>query len=218
MSRPNLILFDLDGTLIDSYEAIYHSAISVLNKYSEKTPSRQEVFKSVGLPIAHLFDSYLIEPILGEAVIEFREHLMVHGHEKTMLIPGAKFALEDLKSKNFQLSLVTNKQTALAKSVLAQQGLSKYFDLVVGSDLGRPKPSPDLIKLALSKFPRAFKPAMVGDRAEDMQAARDAGIEGIFLINPHHGLECLPSLFPYKPRVITTLRELPEIVNELKVD
>lgn len=135
-----MILFDLDGTLIESHEAIYHSAVSVLSKYSEKIPSREEVFHSVGLPIIQLFGSYLKETYLDDGVKEFREHLKAHGHERTKLIPDAKATLEELKNRRILLSLVTNKHTALAESVLKQQGISQYFDQVVGSDLGRPKP------------------------------------------------------------------------------
>lgn len=218
MIKSQLILFDLDGTLIESHEAIYHSAVSVLSKYSEKIPSREEVFHSVGLPIVQLFGSYLKETHLDDGVKEFREHLKAHGHERTKLIPDAKATLEELKSRRILLSLVTNKHTALAESVLKQQGISKYFDQVVGSDLGRPKPYPDLIAFALSKFPHALKPAMVGDRPEDMEAARGAGIAGIFLRNPYHGVESLHSLLPYKPRIISTLSELPETYHELKVE
>lgn len=217
MFKPSLILFDLDGTLVDSYDSIYDSTVSILSKYSEKIPSREEVARSVGLPIVQLFGKYLIQSCLDVAVEEFREDLRLHGHKKTKLIPDAKATLEILKSEKILLSLVTNKQTALAKSVLKQQGISQYFDQVVGADLGRPKPFPDLIERALSKFPNSMKSAMVGDRLEDMQAARAAGVNGIFLLNPYHGIESLNSLLPYKPKVISSLRQLPQTYREIKV-
>lgn len=75
-----------------------------------------------------------------------------------------------------------------------------------------------MIAFALSKFPHALKPAMVGDRPEDMEAAKGAGIAGIFLRNPYHGVESLHSLLPYKPRIISTLSELPKTYHELKVE
>lgn len=213
---PGLILFDLDGTLVDSHEAIYDSAISILSNYSDQLPSKEVVFKSVGLPIAHLFQSFLDEPQLSKAVPEFRRHLRENGQIKTRLISGARSMLETLKNQNLRLVLVSNKQTALANSVLEQQGISEFFDFVVGSDLGRPKPSPDLINIALSKFPGVEHSAMVGDRVEDMEAAMQAGIKGIFLENSWNPKENLLALLPYKPIVISNLGGLFQAYLEIE--
>ena len=218
ISNSDVILFDLDGTLVDSHEAIYDSAIHILKKYSEELPSRAEVFQSVGLPITILFRRFLIDSKLNAAVVEFREHLKANGHVKTKQVTGALDLLKNLKNSGFTLILVSNKQTALAKTVLQQQQMIEFFNLIVGSDLGQPKPSPELINIALRELPGAKCPVMVGDRLEDMLAAKEAGIRGIFLENPFNPTSSLDSLLPYKPTIVSSLVEVFPCYLEIKGD
>lgn len=217
-SNNDVILFDLDGTLIDSHEAIYVSAISVLSDYSLMLPSKSEVFQSVGLPIATLFNRFISEPQLSRAIAEFREHLKLNGESKTRHMSGALDLLVKIKHNNIKVVLVSNKQTELATIVLQQQKILQYFDLVVGSDLGKPKPSPELIYYALSKIPAANCPVMVGDRLEDMLAAKQAGINGIFLENLHNPNTSLASLLPFKPRIVSNLMDVFPAYLEIKGD
>lgn len=216
MSKNGLVLFDLDGTLVDSHEAIYNSAISVLSQYSTLLPSRDEVFKSVGLPISDLFSEYLDKSMINSAVPEFRNHLREFGAEKTKLLPNAVQTLEKFKSEGVGIGLVSNKQTALANSVLEQQNIERYFDIIVGSDLGAPKPSPELINLTCSKFSEAKFFVMVGDRLEDMTAAKLAGIDGIFLENQWNPTSKMEALLPFKPKVIRNLNEVFQAFIEIK--
>lgn len=218
MSKNGLVLFDLDGTLIDSHEAIYNSAISVLSQYSTLLPAKEEVFKSVGLPIKDLFSKYLDESMIDSAVIEFRNHLREFGADKTKLLPNAVQTLEKFKSEGVGIGLVSNKQTALANSVLEQQHIETYFDVVVGSDLGAPKPSPEMINLSLSKFSEAKFFVMVGDRLEDMIAAKLAGIRGVFLENQWTPTSNMEALLPFKPKVINNLNEVFQAFIEIKGD
>ena len=114
--------------------------------------------------------------------------------------------------------LVSNKQSALAKVVLQQQHMIEYFNLIVVADLGQPKPSPEMINFALRKLPSAGCSVMVGDRFEDMLAARDAGIKGIFLENPYTPTSSLNSLWPYRPAIVSNLAEVFPSYLEIKGD
>jgi phosphoglycolate phosphatase len=218
VSKNGLVLFDLDGTLVDSHEAIYDSAISVLSQYSKLLPTKEEVFRSVGLPIKHLFSKFLNESVIDAAVSEFRNQLREFGAAKTKLLPNAIQALEKFKAEDVTIGLVTNKQTALANSVLKQQNIDKYFDLVIGSDLGEPKPSPEMINLSLSKFPKTKFFVMVGDRLEDMIAAKLAGIRGIFIENQWNPSSNLETLLPFEPKVIKNLNQAFQAFIEIKGD
>ena len=218
MSKNGLVLFDLDGTLVDSHEAIYNSAISVLSQYSTLLPSKEEVFKSVGLPIKDLFSQYLDESRIDSALPEFRNHLREFGADKTKLLPNVVQTLEKFNSAGVNIGLVSNKQTALAKSVLEQQKIETYFDVVIGSDLGAPKPSPEMINLALSNFRKTNCVLMVGDRLEDMIAAKMAGIQGVFLENQWNPKNNLVTLLPFQPRVINNLSEAFQAFVEIKGD
>ena len=218
MSKNVLVLFDLDGTLVDSHEAIYDSAISVLSQYSKLLPTKEEVFRSVGLPIKTLFSQFLGESDIDLAVPEFRNHLKEFGADKTKLLPNAVETLEKLKAEDISIGLVSNKQTALANTVLKQQNIDRFFDLVIGSDLGAPKPSPEMINLAISKFPNTKISVMVGDRLEDMVAAKWAGIQGVFLENQWNPTSNLAALLPFKPKVINNLNEIFQAFIGIKGD
>lgn len=207
-NKKRLILFDLDGTLIDSHEAIYFSAISVMSDYTSKLPDRETVYKSVGLPIKKLFSDYLDVSELDEAVIEFRSHLALNGEQRTKLKPSALDLLEKLKANDFNIVLITNKQSNLAKIVLSQQGLLGFFDLVVGSDMGQPKPSPEMINYALKNFPEHEFCVMVGDRVEDIIASRDAGVSSIFLQNSITPDFLVDNLEPYHPAKVSNLKDV----------
>ncbi len=218
MNKNGIVLFDLDGTLVDSHEAIYHSAISILSQYSILLPTKEHVFESVGLPIKDLFSVYLDDSRIDTAVQEFRNHLREFGADKTKLMPNAEQTLEKFKAEGVGIGLVSNKQTALAKSVLEQQNIETYFDVVIGSDLGAPKPSPEMINLSLSKFSKAKCFVMVGDRLEDMIAAKLAGIQGVFLENQWNPTSNLETLLPFKPKVINSLNESFQAFTEIKGD
>lgn len=218
MSKNGFVLFDLDGTLVDSHEAIYNSAISVLSQYSTLLPTKEEVFKGVGLPIKDLFSLYLDDSMIDSAVPEFRNHLREFGADKTKLLPNAVQTLEKFKSEGVGIGLISNKQTALANSVLEQQNIKTYFDVVIGSDLGAPKPSPEMINLTLSKFSKAKFFMMVGDRLEDMIAAKLAGIRGVFLENQWNPTSGLETLLPFKPKVIKNLSQVFQAFIEIKGD
>jgi len=218
VSKNGLVLFDLDGTLVDSHEAIYNSAISVLSLYSALLPTKEEVFKSVGLPIKDLFSLYLDNSIIDSAVQDFRNHLRDFGGDKTKLLPNAVSTLEKFKAEGVGIGLVSNKKTALATSVLEQQNIDTFFDLVIGSDLGAPKPSPEMINLSLSRFSEAKYFVMVGDRLEDMLAAKLAGIQGVFLENQWNPTSNIEALFPFKPKVINNLNEVFQAFIEIKGD
>jgi phosphoglycolate phosphatase len=218
VSKNGFVLFDLDGTLVDSHEAIYNSAISVLSQYSTLLPTKEEVFKGVGLPIKDLFSLYLDDSMIDSAVPEFRNHLREFGADKTKLLPNAVQTLEKFKSEGVGIGLISNKQTALANSVLEQQNIKTYFDVVIGSDLGAPKPSPEMINLTLSKFSKAKFFMMVGDRLEDMIAAKLAGIRGVFLENQWNPTSGLETLLPFKPKVIKNLSQVFQAFIEIKGD
>ncbi len=218
MSKNGIVLFDLDGTLVDSHEAIYNSAITVLSQYSTLLPGKEEVFKSVGLPIKDLFSLYLDDSMIDSTVQEFRSHLREFGADKTKLLPNAVETLEKFKAEGVGIGLVSNKQTALANSVLEQQKIEKYFDVVIGSDHGAPKPSPEMINLSRSKFSQAKYFVMVGDRLEDMLAAKLAGIQGIFLENQWNPTSNIEALLPFKPKVINNLNEVFQAFIEIKGD
>ena len=175
-----LILFDLDGTLIESKESIVNSTIITLMKYSKELPSKEQIEKTVGIPIINLFKKYLHYSILDQAVTEFREHLIIETPKTTKLYPDTLIVLNELTRNTHKLKVVTNKKTLLAKKILNIMEIDHYFDEVIGIDLGDPKPSPNMLLLA-AKDQVKDEVIMVGDRPEDVVAAREGGFKSVFV-------------------------------------
>jgi HAD superfamily hydrolase (TIGR01509 family) len=175
-----LILFDLDGTLIESKQSIVNSTITTLIKYSKEFPSNEQIEKTVGIPIINLLKKYVDKSLLDEAVTEFREHLIVETPKTTKLYPDTMMVLKGLSSKSHTLKVVTNKKTLLAKKILNLMEIDSYFNEVIGIDLGDPKPSPSMLLLA-AKGHKASEVIMVGDRPEDVVAAKEAGFKSVFV-------------------------------------
>lgn len=175
-----LILFDLDGTLIDSKESIIDSTILTLIKYSNELPSKSEIEKTVGIPISNLLKQYVDSSVLNQAINEFREFLIQETSKTTKLYHDTLKVLNVLSNKCNNLKIVTNKKTILAKKIINLMKIDNYFDDVIGIDLGDPKPSPSLLLFAAVGHNKS-EVVMIGDRAEDVAAAKSAGFKSVFV-------------------------------------
>jgi len=175
-----LILFDLDGTLIESKESIVNATITTLMKYSKELPSNEQVERTVGIPIINLLKKYVNKSLLDQAVTEFRENLIVETPKTTKLYPDTIMVLKALRVDRNTLKVVTNKKTFLAKKILKLMDIDSYFNEVIGIDLGDPKPSPSMLLLA-AKDHKTSEVIMVGDRSEDVIAAKKAGFKSVFV-------------------------------------
>ena len=200
-----LILFDLDGTLIESKESIVNSTITTLMKYSKELPSNEQIEKTVGIPIINLLKKYVDKSLLDQAVTEFREHLIVETPKTTKLYPDTIMVLKALSVDRNTLKVVTNKKTFLAKKILKLMDIDTYFNEVIGIDLGDPKPSPSMLLLA-AKDHKTSEVIMVGDRSEDVIAAKKAGFKSVFL---DHGTVIRADAEAFYPDfLINNLKEL----------
>ena len=174
-----LVMTDLDGTVIDSKEAIANSAIYTLKEFGLDNIEKEVIYPTIGTPIREVFSKYLDNHELENAVSIFREDLVKNGKFETHQIVNAKRVLLNLKKKGARICIVTNKRTPLAQTVINQQNLDECFDSVLGSDVGKPKPSPELINKAMANFPSKHN-VMIGDRPEDLEAGKRAGVPTIF--------------------------------------
>ena len=174
-----LVMTDLDGTVIDSKEAIANSAIYTLKEFGLDNIEKKVIYPTIGIPIREVFSKYLDNHELENAVSIFREDLVKNGKFKTHQIVNAKRVLLNLKKKGARICIVTNKRTPLAQTVINQQNLDECFDSVLGSDVGKPKPSPELINKAMANFPSKHN-VMIGDRPEDIEAGKRAGVPTVF--------------------------------------
>jgi pyrophosphatase PpaX len=178
--RYPVVLFDLDGTVVDSggiiLASMRHAARAVLGReYSD-----QELLASVGGPGLDAQMAVLAEDRVDELVRVYRAHNEPL-HDTLEFCAGMADALATLKGQGRRLGLVTAKRRVTVELAFARLPLADLFDVVVGGDeTERHKPSPEPLELGLERLgvtPEGA--AYVGDSPFDMQAARAAGMAAI---------------------------------------
>ncbi len=178
-----IILFDLDGTLIDSTEAILDSFKSSYTRFGEKVPKDKDILPQIGYPLYDMFVNLGVDKdIANEYVVAYKERYREVHTKKTKLLDGAKEAVELAYNAKVTLGVVTTKTGKYSIELLEHFGLMRYFSTLVGSeDVKKYKPDPEPIYLALSRLSVAnsSKIYMIGDTCMDMLASKNAGIIGV---------------------------------------
>ncbi len=180
-----LILFDLDGTLIDSSVDITNAINYAIKPYNINPLTPRETINLIGEGITRLMEKIIQnnmphltidKVILINSFLEFySEHLL----DNTTIYPSVKKTLEELQL--YKKAVISNKRETLSIKLLEGLGLLQYFDLIVGSDTtSERKPSPLPIFYVLSRLEVSNRETViVGDSIFDIEAGKKAGIKTI---------------------------------------
>jgi pyrophosphatase PpaX len=181
-SSLRAVLFDLDGTLIDSIPLIVNSALYAFEKCGHPAPTTEEWLADLGLPLRAMFSRFITdESRLAELVAGYREYQLEHHDRLVRPYDEVASTLAALHARGHALAVVTSKIEALAQRGLAHVGLDGLFDVVVGLEsCTRHKPDPEPVRVALDRLgARPNDAAFVGDSPHDMTAGRAAGVTTI---------------------------------------
>jgi phosphoglycolate phosphatase len=190
----NLIIFDLDGTLIDSRIDITNALNYALEPYGLEPFSVGETVKLIGEGITRLIEKVLNDRdgSLKAAVMErFLDHYSRHILDSTTEYPGVRETLERLNT--YKKAVISNKKESLSRMVLDGLGLSGFFDMIIGSDtVPEKKPSPMPVLKVLSELHILPADALiVGDSNYDIDAGRAAGILTVAVTYGYRPLEVI---------------------------
>ncbi|EEU7336687.1 HAD family hydrolase [Campylobacter jejuni] len=178
------ILFDLDGTLIDSTDAILNSFQGAFKALGLTSKNNEEIKNLIGYPLEQMFRMLYPDEVnlSKEFVLAYREIYAQIYLEQTTLLPKAKEALE-LGSEIADLGIVTTKGGKFTPILLDYLGVKKFFKtLITLEDVTNPKPSSEPIILALKRLNKTQENAyMIGDTILDIQAAISANITPLAL-------------------------------------
>jgi phosphoglycolate phosphatase len=185
---PHAVVFDLDGTLIDSAPDIAHALNTALGMRGLPPFSVNEVKAMIGGGVPKLAERALLArgvsrlgllPFAADFVQYYRANLTTH----TTLYEGAREVLDQLLAEGRRLGLCTNKREDLVIETLNQLDLAKYFSAVTGERFGRPrKPDPAPLLAVLAELGVTPEDAvMVGDSAADAGCAQAAGVASVMV-------------------------------------
>jgi phosphoglycolate phosphatase len=184
----NVLIFDLDGTLIDSAPDLHRSLNAVLAEQGRASVGLDGIRAMVGDGAAKLVErgfadtGKAIEPAaLPELVQRFLVHYSAGRHALTTAFPGVAETLAELRGRGCRLGVCTNKPYAPTMEILELLGLSGFFGAVTGGDslpVRKPDPGHLLGTLDLLGAPAA-NAVMIGDSANDVAVARAAGVPAV---------------------------------------
>ncbi|TQR31345.1 hydrolase [Campylobacter sp. MIT 99-7217] len=213
MSRKT-ILFDLDGTLIDSRESIMLSFEFAFGVCQKPCPSRELISSFVGYPLEIMFEKLGVsKDRIDDFVKAYRNKYEEIYLDITTLLPQAREAIED--AFNFaDLAVVTTKNSHFSQILLKHLQVLKYFTCVIGKeDVDEPKPSAKPIMKALEILKKDRENAyMIGDTALDIQAALNAKITPLAL---SCGYEDIKSLQKYHCEIFSSAKEAVSFIKNL---
>ncbi len=190
MTNYKAILFDLDGTLVDSVDDLTYGVNSVMEFFRKPGFTREEVSRMIGKGIRVLLEracearDFVAEPAFIDQIQVLYERIMTQKEPgKAQFFPGALQAVEEMHAAGYRTVLVTNKAESMTKDFLKKQNIEHLFDLVVTPNKERrPKPSGDMLRSALQEL--GLNPAdclMVGDSRNDAQEAAVCGMDVVLV-------------------------------------
>ena len=180
---PRAVLFDLDGTLLDTIGDLADAANRMLAELARPSRNQAEIHSFVGKGLPNLVrrcmtdNAQATEAEIESAIVLFRRHYELVNGVSTTLYPGVVDTLTALRERDIRLAVVTNKAEAFTLPLLERMAIAHYFDAVVSGDtLPVKKPDPATVRLACERLGVTPTQAlMIGDSANDAQAARAAG-------------------------------------------
>lgn len=223
MEFPQLVMFDLDGTLIDSIPDLVDAVEYALVDMDMPKPGEALARTWVGNGAANLMKRALrfaglnepeVEQRLDEALGLFFEHYRRCSTVRTTLYPGTLETLEVLHQRKVTMAIITNKPRQFVAPILEHFGIAQYFVFTLGGDdLPTKKPSPEPLLNCMQEL--GFTPEqslMVGDSRNDIQAARAADVAVVAVNYGYNHGDPIENENP--DRVIASLTEITDRLKQ----
>ncbi|WLS79842.1 HAD family hydrolase [Erwinia pyri] len=203
-AKQTIIMFDLDGTLFDTAQAIPMTFNAAFRALNVKELSPHIIKETIGLPLEKAFSLLMKLPVTDQqislAVEEYQRQfkVIILPAAKSLLFPKVVNGLETLKRSGLRLSVTTNKFSRSANTLLAAAGIAHFFDIVVCADeVQKKKPHPESGQKILDYFEvEKSQAVMVGDTTHDILMATNLGCESIAVTYGIHDESTLRSASP----------------------
>ncbi|WP_176234596.1 HAD-IA family hydrolase [Mycobacterium simiae] len=178
---PQLVIFDLDGTLTDSAEGIVASFLHALSHIGAPVPEGDLVARIVGPPMDETFHALGLGEDADAAFAAFRAEYGARGWAINTLFEGIETLLADLRAAGVRLAVATSKLEPTAQRILAHFDLDQYFEVIAGAcPDGSRRSKREVLAHALAQLqPLPERVLMVGDRSHDVDGAAAHGIDTV---------------------------------------
>jgi phosphoglycolate phosphatase len=210
----DLVIYDLDGVLIDATQAIVESFRLTFQEVGA-TLNPEDVVSRIGYSLVDILEELLPEHRgrAWELRDRYIHHFQAQDASRIRLLPGVAETLARLKAVGFKQSLATNKTTNEADRILTQLGVRGHLDLLVGfMDVPNPKPAPDMINLTLERMGvPAEKAIFVDDTTVGLTAGIKAGVRTIGITTGTHTRRQLTTVRP--DTIIDNIAQLTKILG-----
>jgi pyrophosphatase PpaX len=214
-AAPIAVLFDLDGTLVDTVPFILAAVRHAFEGYG-RCPTDAEWIAGIGTPLRTQLASFARGPDDVQPLFDrYRAYWLEHHDRETRCFPGALEAVEALSRDGHPIGIVTAKIEQGAHRTLLHTGLSRFVRTVVGADsCANAKPHPEPVLLALTRL--GYPPSeavLIGDSPHDVAAAKAAGAVAVAALWGACGRDALAAAGA--DRFLADVSEVPALVRSL---
>ena len=211
---PPFVVFDLDGTLIDGYEAIGDALAWAMARLGYPAPGPEEVRRMVGHGLEKLLERAVGEERAAEGVRLFRQRYPAVAVEKSHLLPGVPEALETLHARGHPMAVASNKPAPFSRLILEAKGVGRFFRTIGGPGDGiPPKPEPAMLfRMMEEAEAHPTTTLVVGDMEVDAELARAAGCRVVLIPGGSRSREELASVDC--DAILESIAELPRWIAE----
>jgi len=176
-----IIIFDLDGTILDTYQLIRQNFVEVFDKFLPNHQYTEEELESYfGPSLIESFMKVVNDKQVAEKLIsEYRKFSALNHSKYLRLFPNVVEVLQKIKEKNYKIAILSNKLHNTIIQGLELTGIKDYFDFIVGlDDINNPKPHPEGIEKIISHF-NDDRCIFIGDTVIDIETARRANVKSV---------------------------------------
>lgn len=176
------VIFDLDGTLIDTNDLIIDTFYHVINELLGRSPTEEELNHVYGKTLDEQMEFFSMERS-HELVDAYKSYYRAHMDARTHLFEGVKDLLDDLAKMDIKVATVTNKGSRGVRHAFDKFDIGKYFEATISADdVSNGKPDPEGIFAVLNRLGVEAEEALfVGDSLNDISAAKKAGVLSVLV-------------------------------------
>ena len=214
MNAINCLVFDLDGTLIDSSAGVVDAVNYSLRMMDRPEQPPDRIKRYIGFPLEQMYPDFTDAPV-DQLYHYFQKRAAETVVSSTVPLDGVAEALEVLNKQGFRMAIASTKIRRHVEGIVTKLGWSHLFEaLVGGDDVAEVKPAPDAFRVALERLAAASDQTLVvGDTINDIQAARAVPMRVIAVESPYRERSELVAAQP--DYLIESLRRLPSLLEQI---